>query len=191
MARAKKGDREAFTLLVNRHIDRLYGYAFEPDPSGNHGRRPCPGDMVSGMAHGAASFNPRKASVGTWLHRILHNKFIDMARKPQLLRQEGAVAAIADAYDAEQNHAQMQQMAKLNSLIHNLPTNQKAAIVLTYTQGFSNREVAHILGLGLRAAESLLARARNTLKQGFETEQLPGSPIRIIRGGEQPLALGR
>ena len=175
MARAKKGDREAFTLLVNRHIDRLYGYALSLTQAATTAEDLVQETWLAAWQR-AASFNPRKASVGTWLHRILHNKFIDMARKPQLLRQEGAVAAIADAYDAEQNHAQMQQMAKLNSLIHNLPTNQKAAIVLTYTQGFSNREVAHILGLGLRAAESLLARARNTLKQGFEKTSFPAAP---------------
>ena len=169
MALAKQSDREAFTLLVGRHINPLYGYALRLA-----GAAAPAEDLVQetwlAAWHHAASFNPRKASVSTWLHRILHNKFIDTTRKTHLFADESVLASIADPYDAEHNQAQKQQVTKLNNLIDRLPTNQKAAIVLTYMQTFSNQEVAHILGLGLRAAESLLARARKNLKQGFQDE---------------------
>jgi RNA polymerase sigma-70 factor (ECF subfamily) len=38
-------------------------------------------------------------------------------------------------------------------------------VVLVYFQGFSNKEAAHMLDVGLEALESLLSRARRALKE--------------------------
>jgi RNA polymerase sigma-70 factor (ECF subfamily) len=41
-------------------------------------------------------------------------------------------------------------------------------LVLTYYQSLSNREVAEIMGISLRALESLLVRARQQIKTTLE-----------------------
>jgi len=41
-------------------------------------------------------------------------------------------------------------------------------LVLTYYQGLSNREVAQIMDLSVRALESLLVRARQQIKKILE-----------------------
>jgi len=49
--------------------------------------------------------------------------------------------------------------------------NQRNALVLTYYQDLSNKEAAEIMGLGVRALESLLVRARTTLRKQLEADQ--------------------
>ena len=105
--------------------------------------------------------------MSTWLHRILHNKFIDAKRKRQPDYDQAAVdvmAADASLATAPQDADLLQRIdAELNAL----PENQRAALSLAQLQGFSNKEVAHILGLSVRATESLLARARRTMRQNL------------------------
>ena len=48
-----------------------------------------------------------------------------------------------------------------------LPDRQRAAIVLTYYEDCSNLAAAEILGLNIKAFESLLLRARQALKAGL------------------------
>jgi len=48
-----------------------------------------------------------------------------------------------------------------------LPDRQRAAIVLTYYEGVSNAEAAAVLGIGVKALESLLVRARQGLSRSL------------------------
>jgi RNA polymerase sigma-70 factor (ECF subfamily) len=49
-----------------------------------------------------------------------------------------------------------------------LPARQRAAVVLSYYEGFTNREAGDILGISAEAVESLLARGRRGLKVRLE-----------------------
>jgi RNA polymerase sigma-70 factor (ECF subfamily) len=53
-----------------------------------------------------------------------------------------------------------------------LPTRQREALVLTYYQEMSNLDAAALMGISVDALESLLARARRTLRA-----QLAGSGL--------------
>jgi RNA polymerase sigma-70 factor (ECF subfamily) len=48
-----------------------------------------------------------------------------------------------------------------------LPDRQRAALVLVHFEGLGNLEAAEALGVSVEAVESLLARARRSLKQAF------------------------
>ncbi|MEC7413858.1 MAG: sigma factor-like helix-turn-helix DNA-binding protein, partial [Pseudomonadota bacterium] len=72
-----------------------------------------------------------------------------------------------DEYDL---YAQRQTKSQVDKLLWQLPDNQRAALLLFHQQGFSTREVAAILGLGERAAESLLVRARRALRQSYKEQ---------------------
>jgi RNA polymerase sigma-70 factor (ECF subfamily) len=55
--------------------------------------------------------------------------------------------------------------ALLRRAIAALPERQRSALVLCHYQGLSNRQAAAILDVHVEALESLLARARRTLKK--------------------------
>ena len=57
-------------------------------------------------------------------------------------------------------------------LTHRSSDRQRAAIVLTYFEGVSNAEAAATLGLGVKAVESLLVRARQGLSRSLAAQGL-------------------
>ena len=59
----------------------------------------------------------------------------------------------------------------IDGALPRLPESQRTALVLTYYQNLSNREVAEIMNSSVRAVESLLVRARGNLKKQLETQQ--------------------
>lgn len=95
--------------------------------------------------------------------------FVDQHRRQQRsVPEDTEVVRRDDVYDL---YAQRQTKSQVDKLLWQLPDNQRAALLLFHQQGFSTREVAAILGLGERAAESLLARARRAFRQSY-TEQI-------------------
>ncbi|HXV74615.1 MAG TPA: sigma factor-like helix-turn-helix DNA-binding protein, partial [Sphingomonadales bacterium] len=54
--------------------------------------------------------------------------------------------------------------AFVRAALGKIPERQKAAVVLCYFEGVSNREAAEILGVNLKALESLLTRGRKSLQ---------------------------
>lgn len=169
MARVQSGDKACFSTLMRRHLDALYTYAMRltgvPATAEDLVQDTC----LAAWQH-AARYRPRKAKVTTWLHSILHNKFVDSVRKHSPDIDEAAVnAAVTQAsIDTQLVNAEQQQI--LLRLIGQLPVNQRCAILLSYMQGFSNREVAKIMSVNPRALESLLARARTSLKDKLNLE---------------------
>ncbi len=161
MREVQRGSRDAFSTLVLRHLDALYAYALRLS------QHPATAeDMVQEtwltLWQKARSFNPRKARLSTWLHRVLHNRYVDTLR-----RERADITAPLDDYPDPAGERSMtpasDQLDELDGMINTLPLTQKSALTLTYLQGFSNRETAEIMGLSTRAVESLLARARATL----------------------------
>jgi RNA polymerase sigma-70 factor (ECF subfamily) len=166
MHSASQGDKDAFAILVGRHVNALYHYALRLSLSPASAEDLVQDAWLAAWQH-AARFDRARAKVSTWLHRIVHNKFVDHMRKAHSTSNDEALSTAADTYNAEDVFADSQAHKLLDALVTELPQNQRAAIVLSYVQGFSNREVAQIMSIRLRAAESLLARARATLRTAF------------------------
>lgn len=173
MSSVQNGDQDAFGILVHRHIDSLYNYALRLCHIPANAEDLVQDTWLACWQH-AGRFRPQKAKVTTWLHSILYNKFVDTTRKrrPMAVDPLGDVLddALSETGSEGEPYVSGENEQKLLALISTLPLNQRSALVLTHLQGFSNQEVAKIMGLGLRAVESLLARARRTLKSNYEQD---------------------
>ena len=115
----------------------------------------------------SSDFNPNKARLTTWLHRIAHNRCIDIMRKRQR-------EVSWDPSESEHRLTEFDTPRKqkpIDVALMRLPESQRTALVLTYYQNLSNREVAEIMNSSVRAVESLLVRARGNLKKQLETQQ--------------------
>ena len=169
MLAIRNGDEEAFEVLMGRHVDALYRYALRLSHS------PALADDLTQdtwltVWEKTSRFKPQKASLKTWLFRVLHNKFIDVVRKNRLEDYEASFETSLETESEELSKLAESQRAQeaLFRDISELPEQQRAAILLAHAQGFGNKEIAHILGTTVRATESLLGRARRSLKVKFE-----------------------
>ena len=159
-----RGDEQAYADLVACHADRIYAYLLRLTRS--------PADAEDLLQETflrvwrkADSYQPGRVKAGTWMHRIAHNLSIDRIRKQ---RGESQLPDLSDtSVDMETSQIASQQWHRAETAIARLPENQRAALLLCQLQGFSNAEAAHILKLNVRAVESLLARARRTLKKAL------------------------
>jgi RNA polymerase sigma-70 factor, ECF subfamily len=116
----------------------------------------------------------------TWLYRVATNVAIDRLRsagRRAALENEDADAAPLDAVlsadaaherslDGELDRARMREC--ILGIVEQLPTSQRAAILLGELRGFSDRELADALGVSLGAAKIRLHRARRALKVALE-----------------------
>lgn len=104
-----------------------------------------------------------EARVSTWLYRVTVNLCADRLRRSR----GAALDEIAEAPDAAPGAlarmAEAERLAALDRALALLPERQRQAVVLRHLEGLSNPEIAHILGVGIEAVESLTARGKRAL----------------------------
>ncbi len=169
MARVAAGDQEAVRVLMDRHLARLLGL------SRRLLRDPQEAEDVTQEAflrvwRHAHRWEPGRARFETWLHRVTVNLCYDRLRK----RREATVDEMPDPADpapgpAGQLH-RAQVAGRVGTAVEALPERQRMALVLCHYQGMTNAEAAAVLEVSIEALESLLARARRTLKRTLSGE---------------------
>lgn len=180
-----EGDRQAFAMLVELHLHPIEAFATRMLADSAEAQDVAQEVMLR-LWQRAAEFDPRRARLSTWLHQIAHNLCIDRLRKVRRLSSwdETQNNRSEDAHQTMQRVAQTgassgdtapmassladEQSALIKCALSQLPERQRSALLLTYYQALTNREVADIMGISVRALESLLVRARTALKQALE-----------------------
>lgn len=165
MARVAQGDAQAFNLLVRRHLPRAYAIARRVLNS-NAEAEDAAQEAFTKIWVRARDYRADKAAFTTWLHRIVVNASLDMARKKRPIAVEDDVLhAVADTRDnAEAIAAGNEESARVQAAIAELPAQQRAAVTLCYTEEYTNAEAAKLMGVHLKALEGLLVRARKSLR---------------------------
>jgi RNA polymerase sigma-70 factor, ECF subfamily len=158
--RVGEGDAHAIEALVARKLPRMTALAQRL-----LGDRAEAEDVVQELFlrvwRSASAWRPGAARFDTWMHRVAFNLCTDRLRK----RRE---VALPDSWDAV-DPAPLESDAVGHALAALAPR-QREAIVLTYYQELPNREAAALMGIGVDALESLLARGRRALKARLEDE---------------------
>lgn len=164
MARICAGDHEAFAQLVRRHTRMFFAAAYRMC-----GHQEEAEDIVQEafvkLWKNPQSWDPQAgAKFSTWFYRVVTNQALDHMRKkrPQSELPETLGDDRPDALDLLEEG---QLQTSLEGAIQNLPERQKAALNLCFYEGLSNKEAADILGVGVKALESLLMRAKAALRE--------------------------
>ncbi len=106
------------------------------------------------------------ATLLTWMRRVATNDCLDRLRKKTPIFSSNSLPDQADeAHSALKEVADSETEKAVRVALDALPDTQRAAITLCYYQGVSQKEGAVILGVKEKAYESLLSRARKTLKK--------------------------
>lgn len=114
-------------------------------------------------AIGALDRTPPEGDAAPWLFRITHNAAIDFLRSRERTSAERELAdddMVSDADDAARRLATRAAM----SVFMRLSPSQRGAVILKDVLGYSNEEVAVILGTTLAASKAALYRGRAQLR---------------------------
>ena len=116
------------------------------------------------------------AAFRTWLYRVAFNLCLNRRRQKPF----AALDEAGDPPDPSPSAADQLERRETDGLVAKaigaLPDRQRAAIVLTYYEGLGNTEVASVLETTISSVESLLIRAKRTLRA-----ELVRSPVQHIK----------
>ncbi len=164
MTRVGAGDAAAFARIVERHMSMLHALAWRMLGDPNEAEDVVQESLVKLWVN-ARGWQPSGGGLGAWLRRIATNACLDRLRKPRALSDDGLPERADDTPLADSLIDTERRRVAVQAAILTLPDRQRVAIVLTYHEGVSNAEAASILGIGVKALESLLVRARQGLSQ--------------------------
>jgi len=162
MERVAQGDAEAFRMLTERHAPSVTAHAKRMLRDASEAE-----DMVQEaflrLWKNAPTYRA-EARLGTFLHRIVHNLCVDglRARKPA---SPDALDGLVSEERPSRELAVRTRAQRVHDEVSLLPERQRAALSLVHFEGLTNIEAAEILQVSVDALESLLARARRTLKE--------------------------
>lgn len=175
MARVVARDGDAFGLLIAGHAVRLRRVAYRM--LGDAGEaEDVAQEALLRLWRDAARWRPERAGPGAWLNRVTVNLCLDRLRRVRFVTGEPVPERASDAPGADTLIEADQQRAAVVGAIAALSDRQRAAIVLTYYEGLPNIMAADALELNLKAFESLLHRARQTLKAALAQAGLVEQP---------------
>lgn len=160
----KKGDYDAYTLLMNDYYNNLCGYAnlFTKDPSKSE-------DIVQNVFVKLWIYRKKIDSnipIKRYLHKSVYNEFIDQYRKNKsvISLEEKHLKAINTVID--NNSFDIEKlMTRVNDEIEKLPEKCKRVFILNKKEGLTHDEIAEYLQISIKTVEGHITRAFKILNQ--------------------------
>ncbi len=177
MVLLSRQDHQAFSVLVHRHTSRFYACAYRACGDQDDAedvvqecflkiwRKPSlwkAGKRGKARKRGKAK---KGAKFTTWFYRVVVNAAIDKVRARKRHEGEDKIAILADGCPAaDEVMVRDERDLGIEAAVQGLPERQKIALNLCFYEELSNKEAAEIMGVGVKALESLLMRAKATLR---------------------------
>ena len=192
VARAQRGDREAFDGLVELYSPQVYNLALRVTGSREEAED-CVQDAFLRAFCALRTFRG-EAAFSTWLYRVALNVATDAARKrarsplpaTELAREDSdepppdldriAGGAVPEAHGPDSMFVTKQRRLIVLKAIARLPEHQRAVVILYDLQGIPYEEIARILKTRVGTVKSRLNRARLALRD------LLAADLELLRG---------
>ena len=163
-------------MLVDRHMPVLLGVARRILQDEAESEDVVQEAFVKLWQNGAA-LEIGDAGVRPWLRRVVTNQCIDRIRSGRRTDVTDEVPEQPVAATQFTSLAESDLSARVSLALQRLPERQRQALALFHFEGLSQSEVAKALAVSDEAVESLLSRARRTLRGVLKDEWrqlLPG-----------------
>lgn len=173
LARARKGDSQAFTQLVEAYQRAVYNLCYRM--LRDEGEAEDAAQETFLRAYKALRQYDRSRPFPTWLLSIAAHYCIDQIRKRRMALVSIEDLPYADLSDGEPGPevalSRREDQRRVQALLQTLGPVDRAALVLYYWYDFSYEEIGEMLSLSLSAVKSRLHRARLNLAQEWMRQQ--------------------
>jgi RNA polymerase sigma-70 factor (ECF subfamily) len=169
LARVARGEEKAFRALVDRHLPSVLGIArrmLRDDAEAEDVSQ----EALLRLWRNAAGLELGANGVRPWLRRVVSNLCIDRARARRNVSVTDAVPEESEPAGQLRHLAERELAGRVDAALKALPERQRLAVTLFHYEGMSQIEVGRALDISDEAVESLLARARRTLKATLSGE---------------------
>ena len=169
-------DPDAFEVLFDRHGGAAYSLAYRIVGERNAAEDVTQEAFISVWRSGAR-FDRARGSVRSWLLSIVRNRAIDAlragaGRAPKLNFDDEAILEQRPAEERTEEEAIRHETAtEIRNVLGELPSEQSQVIELAYFGGFSQSEIAGMLGIPLGTVKGRmrlgLRKIRSELAEGW------------------------
>lgn len=165
VARIQKGDHQAFAILVGRHTDKFYGLAWRLLSNDAEADDVVQDAFLKLWTQPDLFRIDAGVKFTTWFYRVVSNMALDKLRGRKRWAGADALEAMADnAKLSDQSYEDKEMQKHMEQSIAALPERQKLALTLCFYEGVSVAEAAQVIGVGEKAVESLLMRAKTGVR---------------------------
>ncbi len=169
LARASQGDRDAFGMLYERYVERIFNYIYYRTGNMDDAEDLTARVFQRAMNH-IVNYTDRGVPFSAWLYRIAHNLVAnwhrDRARRQEIPITETPILARDPHPEASLVHNQEQEA--LLKLIRDLPSERQTLLILKFVEHLSNAEIGEIMGRSEGAVKSLYHRTLTALREQVE-----------------------
>ncbi len=156
------GDRQAFTLLVERHQAAIRNYLRRLLVSDDAAADDLAQETFLAAFQKMGSWRGT-AKLSTWLHTIAYRKFLDYRRKH---RRQMTLAKMPDRGHDNRQVIDDEIMAK--HLMGLLKPKDRAVLTLAYAAGMSHAEIAKVVDQPLGSVKARIHRAKLKLSKWLQ-----------------------
>jgi RNA polymerase sigma-70 factor (ECF subfamily) len=179
--RAIQGDREAFGLLYERFVGRIYNYIYYR--TGNlHEAEDLTARVFFRAMRRIPEYQNRGLPVSAWLYRIAHNLVAnwhrDRSRRPEVPLDEGFMASMQTEHP-ETALLQSEERDALVRVIRHLPPERQQLLILKFGEHLSNADIGVIMGRTEGAVKSLYHRTLLSLRDDMHGLSICGQTMRV------------
>ena len=169
------GSHPAFATLVRRHTNRFYRIAYRL-VSNKDDAEDVVQEAFLRIWDRPNLWNPGKgAKFTTWFYKVIINLCFDHNKKKRPLALPEGIELTDQNPGQEALFDAHRRQAMLERCIRELPQRQQLALNLCFYEGLSHHDAAQIVGVKVKALQSLIMRAKTTLKKKVDRFLLGGS----------------
>jgi RNA polymerase sigma-70 factor (ECF subfamily) len=174
LIRAAKEDSEAFGLLYQRYVERVYNYIYYRTGSTYDAEDLTERVFMRAMRH-IQTYSDRGLPFSAWLYRIAHNLVANWYRDNSRRKEvplEDSLAVYPRSEHPEQELLRVEERERLLGVLRTLPADRQQLILLKFGEHFSNAEIARIMGRTEGAIKSLYHRTLLSLRDELDAAGL-------------------
>ena len=164
----RRGRREGQTAMVCRYAERVFAMVVRQVTDVMDAQELTQDAFMRAFSH-IDSYDPRRASLSTWLCSIAYRLTLDFLkrRRPTMVSMEETSVWQTDisdaALEAELSTGREERIDQLMGMVDELPDEERMLLTLYYFEDRPLTEIAYITGIDAKALANRLYRTRKKL----------------------------
>mgnify|MGYP003804293887 CR=1 FL=1 len=160
------GDCESFSALVQLYENRIYNFLLKLTLSKEDAEEILQ-DVFLRVYKYLHKYDD-KLNFSAWIYKIALNTYKSSYKKKKKDFHNVCCEQIVDSicsaeYDPEHSYELKEKYTEIVKILDCLKTEQKVAFLLKHIQGFTYKEIGHIMGISEQAAKMKVQRAKQIL----------------------------